>query len=179
MKVLPTSKALKLYTTLSSTPTTDCFASMFERKLDRCMMNCDDRFETFYWNINKLTLNVKCEKFMHLRQMTLHGMLKEKTMNPNFCHKNCALTRDACLNRCVLKREISTVWIELFTLKYCQELMEPDIKISYILQITTNLEVEWWPTQHSKNTNDNKQRSDSCSCFEIGLAIIILECTVS
>ena len=99
-------------------------------------------------------------------------------MNPNFCQKNCALTRDAYLNGCVLKREI-TVCIELFAMKYCQEVMEPDIRISYILQITTNLEFEWWPTQHSKNTNDNKQRSDSCSCFEIGLAIIILECAVS
>ena len=42
LKVLPTSKALKLYTTLSSTSTTSCFAMMFKRKLGICMMNYDD-----------------------------------------------------------------------------------------------------------------------------------------
>ena len=42
LKMLPTSKALKLYTTLSSTSTTNCFAPRFKRKLDKCMMNCDD-----------------------------------------------------------------------------------------------------------------------------------------
>ena len=34
-------------------------------------------FETFQRNVNKLTLNVKREKFMHLRQMTLHDMFKQ------------------------------------------------------------------------------------------------------
>ena len=47
MKVLPTSKALKLYTTLSSTSTTSCFALMFKRKLDIFMMNCNDRWRHF------------------------------------------------------------------------------------------------------------------------------------
>ena len=47
LKVLLTSKALKFYTTLSSTSTTNCFALMFKRKLDRCMMNCDDHFRRF------------------------------------------------------------------------------------------------------------------------------------
>ena len=42
-KVPSTSKALKLYTTSSSASTTDCFAPVFKRKLNRCMMNCDDR----------------------------------------------------------------------------------------------------------------------------------------
>ena len=34
-------------------------------------------FETFRWNINKLTLNVKWKKCMHLQQMTLHDMLRK------------------------------------------------------------------------------------------------------
>ena len=34
-------------------------------------------FETFQWNLNKLTLNVKRKKFMHSWQMTLHDMFKQ------------------------------------------------------------------------------------------------------
>ena len=34
-------------------------------------------FEMLQQNANKLTLNVKREKFMHLRQMTLHDMFKQ------------------------------------------------------------------------------------------------------
>ena len=41
-EVLPTSKALKLYATLSSTSTTNCFAMMFKWKLNNCMINCID-----------------------------------------------------------------------------------------------------------------------------------------
>ena len=41
------SKALKLYITLSSTSTTNCFALMFKWKLDRCMMNCDNHLRCF------------------------------------------------------------------------------------------------------------------------------------
>ena len=62
LEVLPTSKALKLYTTLSSTLTTNCFAPMFKQKLDICMMNRDDRLRRFSWNVNKLTFNVKQKK---------------------------------------------------------------------------------------------------------------------
>ena len=47
LKLLPTSKALKLYTSLSSTSRTNCFAPMFKRKLDRCTMNCDDHLRCF------------------------------------------------------------------------------------------------------------------------------------
>ena len=40
--------------------------------------------------------------------MTLHDMVKHLRMNPNFCQKkNYVLTREAYLNSCVLKREIS------------------------------------------------------------------------
>ena len=46
-KVLLTSKTLKLYTTLSLTSTTNCFSSMFKRKLNRCMMNSDNRLRRF------------------------------------------------------------------------------------------------------------------------------------
>ena len=44
---LPTVKILKLYTTLSSTSTINRFAPMFERKLNRCMMNCDEHLRCF------------------------------------------------------------------------------------------------------------------------------------
>ena len=64
-------------------------------------------FETFQQNVNKPTLNVKREKFMHSRQMTLHDMFKQYNMNPDFCQKICALNQDAYLNGCVLKREIT------------------------------------------------------------------------
>ena len=47
LKVLPTSKALKLYTTMSSTSMTNCFAPMFKWKLDKCMMNCDNYLRHF------------------------------------------------------------------------------------------------------------------------------------
>ena len=33
--------------------------------------------ETFQRNVNKLTSNVKCKKFMHSQQMTLHDMFKQ------------------------------------------------------------------------------------------------------
>ena len=42
LKVLPTLKALKLYTTLSLTSMINCFVMMFKLKLDKCIMNCDD-----------------------------------------------------------------------------------------------------------------------------------------
>ena len=47
LKVLPTSKALKLYTTMSSSLTTNCFALLFKWKLNKCMMNCDDQLRCF------------------------------------------------------------------------------------------------------------------------------------
>ena len=47
LKVLQTSKALKLYTTLFSTLTTNFFALMLKQKLDSCMIKCDDRLRRF------------------------------------------------------------------------------------------------------------------------------------
>ena len=34
-------------------------------------------FETFHENVNKLTLNVKCEKFMCLQKITVHDLFKQ------------------------------------------------------------------------------------------------------
>jgi hypothetical protein len=46
---------------------------------------------------------------MHSRQITLHDMLKQRSMNLDYCQKNCALNRDAYLNRCVLEQQEITV----------------------------------------------------------------------
>lgn len=34
-------------------------------------------FKTFQRNVNKLTLNVKCKKYMHSWQLTMHDMFKQ------------------------------------------------------------------------------------------------------
>ena len=47
LKVLQTSKALNLYTALSSTLTTNYFALIFKWKLDKCMMKCNDCLRHF------------------------------------------------------------------------------------------------------------------------------------
>ena len=44
---------------------------------------------------------------MHSWQMTLHDMFKQYITSPNFCQKYCALNRNAYLNGCVLKQEIT------------------------------------------------------------------------
>ena len=44
-------------------------------------------FETFQQNFNKLTLYVKHERIHAFRQMTLHDMFKQESMNPKFCQK--------------------------------------------------------------------------------------------
>ena len=78
-------------------------------------------FETFQRNLNKLTLNVKCKTFIHSQQMTLHDMFIQKNMNPNFCQKNYALNRDAYLNGCILKREITveSPFPKIYTIQDC------------------------------------------------------------
>ena len=95
--VLQTSKVLKLYTTLSSTSTTNCFAPMFKRKLNKYMTNCNDCLRRF----NETLTNwhwIKCKKFIHSRQTTLHDMFKQYSTDHDFCQKNCALNRDAYLS---------------------------------------------------------------------------------
>ena len=106
LKVLPTSKALKFYIALSSTSTTNCFALMFKRKLDRFMMKCDNRLGRFSEALIKWHSMSSIKKFMCSRKMTLHDLFKQYRRNPNFCQKVRALNRDAYLNGCVLKREI-------------------------------------------------------------------------
>ena len=56
LKVLPTPKALKLYTTSSSASKTNRFAPTFRQKLDKCTMNCDDGLKPF----NKTFTNRHC-----------------------------------------------------------------------------------------------------------------------
>ena len=58
LKVLPIWKASKLYTTLSSTSTTTCFAPMYKQKAAHVYDELRRSFETFQYNVNKLTSNV-------------------------------------------------------------------------------------------------------------------------
>ena len=63
LKVQPTSKILKLYTTISLTLTTNCFTLMFKWKLDKCIMNSDNHLRRFGESLyNKLILNIKRKK---------------------------------------------------------------------------------------------------------------------
>ena len=101
LKVLPISKVMKLYTTLSSSSTINCFASMFKRKLVIFMMNCDDRLRRFnetLTNWHSMSI-VKNECAWHVQTMS---------MNPNFCEQYCTLNWDVYLNGCILKWEI--IW---------------------------------------------------------------------
>ena len=45
-------------------------------------------FETFQGNVNKLTLNVKLQKFIHLWQITLHDMFKTIKYETCFLSRN-------------------------------------------------------------------------------------------
>ena len=80
--MLPTSKALKLYKTLSSTSTINCFGSDVQTEVGQMYDELRRLFETFQRNINKVTLYVKRKKFMHLQQMTLHDMFKTLKYEP-------------------------------------------------------------------------------------------------
>ena len=98
--VLLTSKLLKLYTTMSSTSTTGCFALMFIQKLNKRMMNCDDcsrRFSetltSWHW-ISIVKISCICGKW------TCMTCSNNKHMNPIFCQKNLRTE-----SRCILKRK--------------------------------------------------------------------------
>ena len=116
LKVLPTSKALRLYTTLSSTSTTNCFARMLKQKLDRCTMICNDcsrRFSGTFTNRHWIS---------SVKDSCIHDKWPCTTCSNNTIQtliavkKNCALNRDAYLIGCVLKkREITVVWVTLTT----------------------------------------------------------------
>ena len=98
LKVLLTSKALKLYTTLFSTLTTHCFAPMFKQKLSRCMMNYDDWLRRFinmstnwYW-ISIVKISCICGKWLCM------------TSSNNTIWTLILLKKIAYLTGCVLKR---------------------------------------------------------------------------
>ena len=59
LKVLPTSKVLKLYTTLSSTPIDQLLCHDVQTEAGQMYDELRRSFEMFYRNVNKLTLNVK------------------------------------------------------------------------------------------------------------------------
>jgi t-SNARE complex subunit (syntaxin) len=63
-------------------------------------------FETFQQNVNKLALNVKHEKFIHLQQMTLRDMFKQSKFEP--CQK-----KIVHLTRCVRKREFTVRYTKI------------------------------------------------------------------
>ena len=44
---------------------------------------------------------------MYSWQMTLHNVFKQENTKPNFYQKNYGLNRNAYLNGCILKREIT------------------------------------------------------------------------
>ena len=116
LKVLPTSKALKLYTTLSETLTTNCFAPMFKRKLDKWMMNCDNCLRHFsetltnrHWMSSVKTHAFAANEYAWHVQMII--------LNLDFCPKNYTLNGDAYLNECILKWEITAYTIVLICAK--------------------------------------------------------------
>ena len=105
LKVLLTSKALKLYTILSSTSTTNCLASMFKRKLNKCMINCDDllrRFSETLTNWHWMSSIIK--SCIHDKWLCM-TCSNNKVWTLIFVKKNCTLNEDMYLNGCILKRE--------------------------------------------------------------------------
>ena len=104
VKVLPASKALWLYTTVPLTSTPNCFAPMFNRKLDRFMMNYGRSFETFQRNLNKLTSNVE-HKNSCIRNNWLCVTCSNKVYSLIFVEEILYLIRMHTYRRCVLKWE--------------------------------------------------------------------------
>ena len=105
LKVLQTSKALKLYTILSSISVTNCFAPMFKRKLDKCMINYDNQFRRF----NEMLTN------WHWMSSGKNACIRDKwfcmTCSNNKIWTLVFVKKIAHLNRCVLKREITVLSI--------------------------------------------------------------------
>ena len=98
LKVLLTLRALKLYTSLSSTSTTNCFTPMFKRKLDRHMMNCDNRLRCLSETLTNWhwMLSVKNSS---IRDTWLYMTCSDnKIWTMSFLRKHFALNRDAYLN---------------------------------------------------------------------------------
>ena len=96
---LPTSRALKLYTSLSSTSTTNGFALMLKRKLNKCTVNYDDRLRHFNETLTNWhwMSNAKKNHAFATNDSTWH--VQTIKHEPWFLSKkNCALNRDAYLN---------------------------------------------------------------------------------
>ena len=66
LKVLSTSKALKRYTSQSSTSMTNCCDLMLKPKLNICMMNCDDYLRRFKETLTNWHLNFNCKKWLSM-----------------------------------------------------------------------------------------------------------------
>ena len=64
-------------------------------------------FETFNKKLTNWHLMSSIKKIMYSWQMTLHNVFKQENTNPNFYQKNYGLNRNAYLNGCILKREIT------------------------------------------------------------------------
>ena len=124
LKVLPTSKILKLYMSLSSILMTNSFAPMFKQKLDGCMMMiCDNCLRRFNKILTHWCWMSSVKKFMHSWQMTLHDMSKQWSMNPVFFQKKVHLNWDAYLSWCVHMREITVLkftWYVTVLLEICK-----------------------------------------------------------
>ena len=114
LKVLPTSKILKLYMPLSSTSMTNSFAPTFKQKLDGwMMMNCDNHLRRFnkiltHWHwmssVKEIHAFVANDSAWHVQSIKYE---------PWFFSKKLRLSRDAYLNRCVRTREITVLKVYL------------------------------------------------------------------
>ena len=105
LKVLPTSKALKLRTTLSLTLTTNCCAPMFKRKLDMCMMNYNNHLRRFTETLTNCPLmsSIKksCIRGKWLRMTCSNNKMWTQFLSKTLCTQpGCVLNWEntVCLN---------------------------------------------------------------------------------
>ena len=76
LKLQLTSKALKLYATLSSTSTPIDLLNA-QTEVEHMYDELRRLFEAFQQNFKKPTLNFSRKNFMHSWQMTIHDMFKQ------------------------------------------------------------------------------------------------------
>ena len=96
LKVLLTSKALNLYTTLSSTSTTSCFALMFKQKPSNiCMMTCDDQLRLFSETLTNWHWMSSVKNSRIHRKWLCMTCLNNKVRTLISVKRNCTLNRDA------------------------------------------------------------------------------------
>jgi hypothetical protein len=102
LKVLPTSKALKLSHNTLLDINEQLFCSDVQTEAGWMYDELRQSFETFQHNISKLTFNIK-----HKKNSCICDKWPCMTCsNPKFCQKK---LRDAYLNMCRLKREITVI----------------------------------------------------------------------